>query len=237
MKQIIRAIPNTLTSANLFCGCCAVYAAVMGDYTSVFWLILAAAVFDFFDGFAARILRAYSPIGAQLDSLADMVSFGVAPATVVFSLLTIRMDMAVITPWYAFVAFMLAVFAALRLAKFNIDTRQSEEFRGLPTPAMALFFTSFAVSYNAVIASDSVVLIYSLLGLVAIFCALMVCDVRMFSFKFKSFSVQKNILRYSFAAFSVLMIVLLGVAAPAVIILAYILVSLVRAIVLKTAEI
>lgn len=228
MKTIIRAIPNSLTSCNLICGCMATYSAVMGDFYAAFWFVVIAAVFDFMDGFAARMLKAYSPIGAQLDSLADCVSFGVAPAMAVFSLFATRMNLSIIVPWYAFAGFLLAVFAALRLAKFNIDTRQSEEFRGLPTPAMSLFFVSYAVSYNRVLSADSPVFLWLTLGLVFIFSALMVCDMPMFSFKFKNFSFTKNALRYFFAIFAVIAVVLLGYAAPAIIITVYVLVSLIR---------
>lgn len=224
--------PNFLTICNLLCGCAAILFALQGMFTVTFWLIIAAAVFDFCDGFAARLFKAYSPMGKELDSLADMVSFGVAPAMAVFSLLQIHVSgSAIPVPIYAYAAFLLAAFAALRLAKFNIDTRQSEEFLGLPTPAMSLFFVSYVVSYNEVIASDSPMKIYVTLALVALFSAAMVCEVPMFSFKFKTFGLRENLLRYFFALFAVIMVVVFGYAAPALIIIAYVLLSSALAVV------
>lgn len=220
MKTIIRSIPNTLTLCNLLCGCFAITCAVDGELHMAFWAIVTAAVFDFFDGFAARMLRAYSPIGADLDSLADMVSFGLAPAFIWFE----AAEIAHSSPIWSYAAFLLAAFAALRLAKFNNDTRQSEEFRGLPTPAMALFIVSAAVAYTQFI------VFYPWAWAVAIvlMCGLMVCDIPMFSFKFKTFGFKKNALRYFFALFTVLSVILLGYGAPFVVITAYVIVSLIR---------
>ncbi|CDN32885.1 CDP-diacylglycerol-serine O-phosphatidyltransferase [Mucinivorans hirudinis] len=208
-----RYIPNTITCCNLLCGAAAIYFSLGGDFATAFWLIIAAAIFDFLDGFAARMLKAYSAMGVQLDSLADMVSFGVAPAMAVFATID--------HPQLRFCALLLAAFAALRLAKFNIDTRQSEEFRGLPTPAMSLFFFSYVTQE---VVPHSTLLS---LGLVALFCALMVCDLRMFSFKFKTFDFEQNSLRYFFAIFSVIILAVAGYAAPALIIMGYITISFV----------
>ena len=143
-----RHIPNTLTCLNLFCGCLSVVMAFGHDYTAAFGFILLSAVFDFFDGLAARALNAHSPIGKDLDSLADDVSFGVAPASMLFNLL---MQLAEAQEWggiralLPYVAFLIAVFSALRLAKFNNDTRQSTSFIGLPVPANALFWASYVL--------------------------------------------------------------------------------------------
>lgn len=223
MRKIVSIIPNTITACNLFCGCVAIVFAFVGDYQTSFWAIISAAVFDFFDGFAARMLKAYSPIGGDLDSLADMVSFGVAPATILFNLTGGQ-------SWIDWSVFLFAIFAALRLAKFNVDTRQHEEFRGLPTPAATLFVISAAAvahqgGWQGWLFSSEVGIIASTLVL----SALMVCDIPMFSFKFKNFGVKKNALRYLFAIFSVLMVMLLEMAAPAVIIVVYVVVSILRA--------
>lgn len=215
MKIIVRAIPNTLTCCNLICGCIAIFAAFNHDFVMAFWLIITAAVFDFFDGFAARMLKAYSPIGGELDSLADMVSFGVAPAFIWFATASVS---SLEIGYFAFGAFLLAAFSALRLAKFNIDTRQTEEFRGMPTPAMALFIASASIAFNPVHPALWVAAIVVMSGL-------MVSDIPMFSFKFKRFGFKENALRYFFAIFAVLAVVLLQYAAPAVIITAYIIVS------------
>lgn len=211
------------------CGVMAIYAAFVADFTLAFWLIVAAAVFDFFDGFAARMLRAFSPIGADLDSLADVVSFGVAPATIAVSLLSIHPESgAMITPWYGYVGLLLAAFGALRLAKFNIDDRQSEEFIGLPIPGMGLFIASYACTISSLLEPQSVEFIVTTLALVVLFSYLMVSNITMFSFKFKSFGLRTNSTRYFFALFAVIAVIALRYAAPAVIILVYILLSLIR---------
>ena len=143
-----RHIPNTLTCMNLFSGCLSVVMAFSHNYQAAFAFILLSAVFDFFDGLAARALHAHSPIGKDLDSLADDVSFGVAPASMLFNLL---MQLAETQEWggarayLPYVAFLLAVFSALRLAKFNNDTRQTTSFIGLPVPANALFWASYVL--------------------------------------------------------------------------------------------
>ena len=137
-------IPNTITSMNLFSGSIAIVMAFEGAFIwVVFWVIL-AAIFDFFDGMAARLLNAYSEIGKELDSLADVVSFGVAPSVAVFILLRDYIlfpeSLSIIQPYVPYLAFIIAVFSALRLAKFNIDERQTSSFIGLPTPANAYPF-------------------------------------------------------------------------------------------------
>jgi len=138
--MIKKHIPNSITCLNLFSGCVAVFLAFKGNYEGAIIAILLAAVFDFFDGFAARLLKAYSPMGKELDSLADMVSFGVAPGAIVFSLLSETN----VCEWLPFLAFLIPVFSGLRLAKFNIDERQTTSFIGLPTPANAIFWAGLA---------------------------------------------------------------------------------------------
>ena len=133
--RIIKHIPNTLTSMNLLCGALGVIFTFKGELNIAFYLMIASAVCDFFDGFAARLLKAFSPIGKALDSLADMVSFGVLPAMMLYR----RMVEGGVTNILAYIPLVIAVFSALRLAKFNIDTRQTENFLGLPTPACAMW--------------------------------------------------------------------------------------------------
>ena len=231
MKKNVSSIPNTLTCLNLALGCAAIVFAFQHDFITVFWLVIAACVCDFLDGFAARMLKAYSPTGADLDSLADMVSFGVVPSVVLYQMMTAGFAESSLLPM---AAFLVAVFSALRLAKFNNDPRQSEEFRGLATPASAIF----VVSLGAIAAcggvcpallpalSDPVVLLATVVAL----CGLMVCDIPMFSFKFKNFGLKNNLVRYIFILFAAVVVLLLEYAAPAVIILAYVLVSLFRRI-------
>jgi CDP-diacylglycerol--serine O-phosphatidyltransferase len=182
MRKIINNIPNVLTSGNLFCGCIAIVLALHEDIRLATYFIFAAAILDFLDGFAARLLKATSSIGFQLDSLADMVSFGVAPSVIIFEMLSfsqiyVSVEFLIPTP---FLAFFIAVFSALRLAKFNIDKRQTTEFIGLPTPACTLFFCG--LTYFDIF---TVTGFYILLASIPVFCALLVCELPMFSLKIR----------------------------------------------------
>lgn len=233
MKKVIAFIPNLLTLCNLLCGCAAVSVLFLrADFHAAFWLVISAAVFDFFDGFAARMLHVSSPIGKELDSLADMVSFGLVPGVVVFMLLMLNLIWAGMQ-WVAYGGFLIAAFSALRLAKFNIDERQTEEFRGLPTPACALFFVSLPMLLLPVGGSGWLAHPAVLLALTVAFSALLVCDMPMFSLKFKTFGLEKNRLRYVFLSLSVILVIWLRMAAPAVIILLYIVISTGRAMVCR----
>lgn len=232
MKKVLAFIPNLLTLCNLLSGCVAISVLFLRqDFRAAFGLVIAAAVFDFFDGFAARMLHVSSPIGKELDSLADMVSFGIVPSVVVFTQLSQSLA-GTSLEWLRFVAFLIAAFSALRLAKFNIDDRQHEEFRGLPTPACALFFVSLPMLNLSWIGLPAV-----LLGLTAVFSALLVCDMPMFSLKFKTFGFKNNALRYVFLFLSVILIVWLHMAAPAAIILTYIVISTGRRFLFRRTQI
>ena len=138
-------IPNTITCLNLISGCIATYFAFQGSYMEALLFIVIGAVFDFFDGMTARLLHVSSPIGKELDSLADDITFGFAPSAMVFSFLN---SFHIHLPFVPFLAFVIAAFSALRLAKFNLDERQALGFIGLPTPANALFWGSLIVSLN-----------------------------------------------------------------------------------------
>jgi CDP-diacylglycerol--serine O-phosphatidyltransferase len=156
--------------------------AINGDITTATYFIFASAIFDFFDGFAARLLKAQSPLGLQLDSLADMVSFGVAPSAIIFHILSISQrylsfDLPAFTPY---IAFFIAVFSALRLAKFNIDERQTGSFIGLPTPACTLFICGL-VYFDIFTVTG----FYVLVALIPLLCFLLVCELPMFSLKIK----------------------------------------------------
>jgi len=226
MKTIIKAIPNAITSCNLFCGAMATYFASISRMDVALVLIILAAVFDFLDGTAARLLKAYSALGVQLDSLADMVSFGLAPSMAMFTLMIHKSEGlgsdVTVTPLWAYAAFFLAVFSALRLAKFNIDETQKSEFHGLPTPAMSLFMFSYAWAVTNYFTGMP---LWVHLVLVAIFSALMVSPIVMFSLKFKNLSLKDNIVRYVFILFAVAVFVMIKEMAFAVIIIGYILTS------------
>lgn len=224
---IIRSIPNTLTCLNLFSGCVACVLAFQADYPRAFLFIFLGAVFDFFDGMAARLLAVHSPIGKDLDSLADDVSFGVAPSAVIFSLLKempCPSFLGGVAPYVPYWAFLIAVFSALRLAKFNNDTRQATSFIGLPVPANALFWASLVAGMHDVLVADPLHL-PCVLVLVCLSAGLLVSEIPMFSLKFKDLSWQGNKLRFLFLLCCVPLL-WLGLCSFAAIILWYILLSL-----------
>lgn len=228
MKIKFFTIPNLLTLSNLMCGSFAALSALVYDNLEwAFWFVIMAAVFDFFDGFAARLLRQSSPIGVQLDSLADMISFGFVPAAVLYAMTTQSLGGEEPLPHYAcaFASFLLAAFSALRLAKFNIDDSQHEEFCGLPTPANALFFTSLGL-ISARTGFD-----FGgewLICIMPVMAWLLISPVRMFSLKFKGFGWRGNEIRYLFLALCVALIAILQLYSIPTIILLYILVSAIR---------
>ena len=219
-------IPNAITCCNLFSGCVACVMALQGDFVSALWFIVLGAVFDFFDGMVARMLKVSSPLGVQMDSLADDITFGLAPATVVFSFMrtlplpAFMLPVADVFPYYAF---LIAVFSAVRLAKFNIDTRQTTSFIGLPTPANALFWVSLVAGLGGWITELKAGLLL-MIGLITLFAYLLVAEIPMFSFKFKSFAWESNKARYIFLICSIPML-LLGITAAVAIIAWYLLLS------------
>jgi CDP-diacylglycerol--serine O-phosphatidyltransferase len=204
-------IPNFITCLNLFTGCVATVYAFNGELETAAYLVLLAAAFDFMDGLAARVLKAYSEIGKQLDSLADMVSFGFIPGLFVFKMLPTE---------YAYVGFIITVFSALRLAKFNIDTRQSENFIGLATPANTLFFISLPFLPMAI---NPILLVVLSIG----FSLLLISEIPLFSLKFKSMDFNMNIHRYLLIILSLILIIFFKFAAVPMIIVIYILLSII----------
>ena len=215
--QIKRIIPNSLTCANLLCGSAAVFMATQEQFLWAFALILAGGLFDFFDGASARWLKVPSPLGIQLDSLADDITFGLAPAMILFCYLK------PIIGWWALIALLIAAFSALRLAKFNIDTRQTNTFIGLPTPANALFWSSLITGGGAWLNELNAGWVL-LLGLIALFSYFLVSEIPMFSLKFKNLSWRSNRIRYIFLLCCLPML-LLGFLAPVAIISWYLLLS------------
>lgn len=227
MKIKLFTVPNIITLCNLLCGCGSIVASlVFCNFSLAFLLIIASAVCDFFDGFTARLLRQYSDIGVQLDSLADMVSFGVAPSAIMYLFASRTFTMfnlpSAVVAVLTFVPFLMAAFSALRLAKFNIDDTQHESFEGLPTPANAVFCASFVyavVTGGKAVGLEWVALISVLMS------ALLVSPVRMFSFKLKSLSWSANKLQYIFLALAVVALLTLGIYSVPTIIVIYIVLS------------
>lgn len=226
MRKIISCIPNTITLLNLLSGCMALVFAfrhtdVIGGLTGLQWafiMIGAAAVFDFCDGAAARALRAYSALGKELDSLSDLVSFGVAPGMFVLNVMLEHAECA----WPCYFALFIPAMGALRLAKFNIDTRQATTFRGLPIPANAIFWIGMC-GWTASYGYPGTGVMMVLIALVSL---AMVSDVRMFSLKFKNFDLRENFLRYAIVIAAVAFVAFYGVSGFAWTILLYVLLSL-----------
>lgn len=226
-------IPNTITCLNLISGCIATYWAFQGNYDFALIFIVAGAVFDFFDGMAARLLGVSSPIGKELDSLADVVTFGVAPSAMVFSLLnslTVNYQLPTVNCQEAslslpFLAFTMAAFSALRLAKFNLDERQTMGFIGLPTPANALFWGSLIVGCgdwpHTLPHSASIILL-----MVFVSCWLLVSEIPMFALKFKQWGWRGNEIRYLFLLSCIPLLAFFGIAGIAIIVAWYVLLSI-----------
>lgn len=227
-NAITRHIPNTVTCLNLFSGCIACVMAFEAKYDWALTFIILSAVFDFFDGMLARALKAYSLIGKDLDSLADDVSFGAAPAFVVFSLfkeMHYPEVIAGLAPYFPYAAFLIAVFSALRLAKFNNDTRQTSSFVGLPVPANALFWGSLITGSHDLLISDNFNPIYLLL-LVLLFSWLLVSEIPMFSLKFKNLSWKDNKVSFLFLIVCIPLLLFIGISGFAAVIVWYIILSL-----------
>lgn len=170
-----RIIPDAITCCNLLCGSIAVFLATQGAFLWAFGFILGGAFFDFFDGLSARLLKAPSPIGIELDSLADDITFGLAPAMLLFCYLR------PILGWWALLALLMAAFSALRLAKFNVDERQHDSFIGLATPANAIFWGGICCMPYAMLAYDWMA--WALIGLSFLSCYLLNAEIPFFSFK------------------------------------------------------
>lgn len=224
--MIKKHIPNSLTCCNLMCGCMATGAAFYGNYRWAIVMIIVGAVFDFFDGMVARLLGVSSPIGKELDSLADVVTFGVAPSAIIFHLFHRVHYPELLQPFEDFIpytAFLMAAFSALRLAKFNLDERQTSSFIGLPTPANALFWGSLVVGQYAFLTSLKFNAVFLFLFML-LSCMLLVAEVPLFALKFKDLSWQNNRVKYIFLV-GCLALLPLGVSSVAAMIVWYLLLS------------
>ncbi|MDE6085302.1 MAG: CDP-alcohol phosphatidyltransferase family protein [Muribaculaceae bacterium] len=236
-KRIIASIPNTITCCNLLSGSLAVIASFHLNDPQLLWgmsglqvvwlMIAAATVFDFCDGMAARLLRAHSLIGKELDSLADLVSFGLAPGLMMYNLLRV-LEAPAWTPW---LALFIPVIGAIRLARFNVDDRQTTSFIGLPIPSNAIFW----IGYSAWLVGNewpSVALpalsgwyLWLTVILIPVIALLMVCNLPMFSLKFKSMRPRVNILRYTILLSAVILVSIFGIKGLAMAIILYLIIS------------
>ena len=224
MFKVKKHIPNTITCLNLISGCIATYYAFESDFGMALLFIVIGAVFDFFDGMVARLLHVSSPIGKELDSLADDITFGFAPSAIVFSFLC---SFHVHFPLIPFVAFVMAAFSALRLAKFNLDERQAMGFIGLPTPANALFWGSLIVGGGDWISSLPYA-VWMILAMVLFSSYLLVAEIPMFALKFKTWGWKGNEIKYVFLATCIPLLIVMGVSGLAAIIAWYVALSVVN---------
>lgn len=238
IKRLTASIPNTITCCNLLSGCLACIASFHISEHNLLWglgglqlawlLIAAATVFDFCDGLAARLLRAHSLLGKELDSLADLVSFGLAPGLMMYNLL-IALGAPCWAPW---IALCIPVLGALRLARFNVDDRQTTSFIGLPIPSNAIFWIGYTAwiagpqspVHNGVIEGWPLWLTVALIPAIAL---MMVCGLPMFSLKFKSMNPKVNVMRYAVLLAAILLLLTIGVAGLAPAILFYIFLSII----------
>lgn len=231
---IKKHIPNAITCCNLLSGCISCVMAMEGNFVLALTFIVLGAVFDFFDGMVARMLKVSSPLGVQIDSLADDITFGFAPSFMVFTYmqgLTLPEYLEPVAGIIPFASFLISAFSALRLAKFNIDKRQTTTFIGLPTPANALFWASLVVGYGKFINELNYGWLL-MLGLIVLSCYLLVAEIPMFSMKIKYFAWRANKIRYSFLIVSAPML-LLGVGAAVPIISLYVAISVVKSLAKK----
>lgn len=226
---LTKHIPNTLTSCNLVSGCIAIVFALSANYTMALTFIVVGAVFDFFDGMSARLLGVSSPIGKELDSLADVVTFGVAPSSMIYTLL-LTLDKSgwneTLASAVPYVAFVMAAFSAIRLAKFNLDERQTTSFIGLPTPANALFWAALIVGGEDMLVAQSHVILL-LIVLVFISSWLLVAEIPMFALKFKHWGWHENRIKYVFLVSCLPILLIFGISGISVIIAWYICLSII----------
>lgn len=224
-----KQIPNIITLLNLFSGTIAITLAFNGNFLGVVIWVVIAAIFDFFDGMAARTLKAYSPLGKELDSLADVVSFGVAPASALYILIKDNFiysealqSMSHLIPY---IAFLIPVFAAYRLAKFNIDTRQSHTFIGLPTPANGLFWISYCYAIDKLAIQNEIIFYVTVIA-VMFMSIIMIAEIPMFSFKSQNKGFKGNEKQIILILLSILFLAIFGIGGVVLSIIAYIFISI-----------
>ena len=227
MISFKKHIPNTITCCNLISGCIATVHAFYGHQDMALLFILIGAGFDFFDGMTARLLHVSSSIGKELDSLADDVTFGVAPSVMIFTMLS-QLDypsfIEPIAKYLPYFAFVVAAFSALRLAKFNLDERQATSFIGLPTPANALFWGSLIVGAEKQLINSSYALPFILI-LICISCWILIAEIPMFALKFKQWGWKGNQVKYLFILTCIPILLVFGISGFAIIIAWYVILS------------
>ncbi len=256
MSFIKRNIPNSITCGNLLCGCLAIVKAFEGDLVWAAYLVGIAAVLDFFDGFAARLLKVSSPIGKDLDSLADMVTFGVVPGIVMFQMIKasimIYPNQTLFSGYLnliSYVAFLIPIFSAIRLAKFNNDTRQSDSFIGVPTPANAIFICSVPLIFfiNGLLVNPEAGIFYCfyvppsplyfnpfyLIAVTIIMSFLLVAELPLIALKFKNFKWKGNEIRFIFLGGAVILLAALQLVGIPLVIVFYILISIINNLISK----
>lgn len=226
-------LPNAITCLNLFCGCLAIYFGFQGNLVYAAYLVGLAAVFDFLDGMLARLLKAYSEIGKQLDSLADMVSFGVVPGVMMFQLIASSLQNqpeffgvpATVLPFFGF---LITIFSALRLAKFNIDTRQTTSFIGMPTPACSIFVSSLPLilTHDSFGLSPYILSPLGLIFLTVLLSYLLIAEIPLFALKFKNLTWKDNSIRFIFVIMAAVLAFAFQFTAVPFIIALYILLSI-----------
>ena len=227
--NIKKHIPNLITLLNLFCGCIALVFAMESNFEMAFYFVCLGIFFDFFDGFFARMFKVSSPLGLQLDSLADMVTSGVVPGFIMVKLLTNSQFNVVSPSFLPYLGFIITLGSCYRLANFNIDTRQSDSFIGLPTPANALFILSLPLIIEN---SDSLLVLeiltnhWVLLFITSLSAFILNAEIPLFSLKIKKFNLKENALQIGFLLVSIVLIVLFQFLGIALVILFYVLLSL-----------
>lgn len=243
-KKWYAFVPNMLTLSNLICGVVALYFAFVNELQTSLILMLTGGLFDFFDGFIARLLKVSGELGKQLDSLADLITFGVLPSVMIFSVqrelilnATGGFQQFSILHWIFLASpVFISIFSALRLAKFNIDTRQSSSFIGVPTPANALFLASFSwtINYGNGTLSDWLANPLIVTIVIIIFSLLLVSNLPLFALKFKTFAWTGNEVRYIFLILSIILLTIFALPGLMMVILVYILLSAFHILINKT---
>lgn len=226
---IKKHIPNIITLLNLFCGCIAVIYVSKSQFEMAFFFVSLGIFLDFFDGFFARLFKVSSPLGLQLDSLADMVTSGVAPGYVMYQLLATGSGWS--SPVIPFLGFIITLGSCYRLANFNIDTRQTDSFIGLPTPANALFILSLPLikMYSTSFLLDEILTDHGILLVITVFSAYILnAEIPLFSLKIKNFSFKKYKLQVGFLVLSLLFLIFFDYLAIPLVIITYVLLSVIN---------